>query len=236
MDVSILQLLDGARQAKGLAVVIDVFRAFSTACYALSSSGGPAGSIHPVAAADEAYARKQANPDIILMGERDCVKLPGFELGNSAAEASVFDFAGRPVIHTTSAGTQGLDAAANNPAVECVLTGSFVNSAAIVRVIRARAPQYVSLVAMGTSGREPSQEDDLCAERLDDLLAGRQPRPMDEVRRLLRDIPSAQKFFDPNADYAPEADFELCLTADRFAFALEAARDEDGLVLKRVEE
>ena len=34
MDIKILQLLEGAKKATGLTVVIDVFRAFSTACYA----------------------------------------------------------------------------------------------------------------------------------------------------------------------------------------------------------
>ena len=34
MDIKILQLLDGAKQAEGLTVIIDVFRAFSVACYA----------------------------------------------------------------------------------------------------------------------------------------------------------------------------------------------------------
>ncbi len=33
MEIKILHLINGAKQAKGLAVIIDVFRAFSTACY-----------------------------------------------------------------------------------------------------------------------------------------------------------------------------------------------------------
>jgi 2-phosphosulfolactate phosphatase len=33
MEVKILQLLEGAKDATGLTVIIDVFRAFSTACY-----------------------------------------------------------------------------------------------------------------------------------------------------------------------------------------------------------
>ena len=33
MEVTILQLLEGAKKSEGLAVIIDVFRAFSVACY-----------------------------------------------------------------------------------------------------------------------------------------------------------------------------------------------------------
>ncbi len=34
MNIKILQLLEGAQNALGLTVIIDVFRAFTTACYA----------------------------------------------------------------------------------------------------------------------------------------------------------------------------------------------------------
>ena len=33
MKIEMLQLMEGARQARGLTVVIDVFRAFTVACY-----------------------------------------------------------------------------------------------------------------------------------------------------------------------------------------------------------
>ena len=33
MEIEILHLLEGAKRAKGLTVVIDVFRAFSCECY-----------------------------------------------------------------------------------------------------------------------------------------------------------------------------------------------------------
>lgn len=37
MEINILQLVEGAKQAKGIVVVIDVFRAFSTAIYAVGN-------------------------------------------------------------------------------------------------------------------------------------------------------------------------------------------------------
>ena len=41
MKIEILQLLEGARKATGLTVVIDVFLAFSTACYMVGKGAGP---------------------------------------------------------------------------------------------------------------------------------------------------------------------------------------------------
>jgi 2-phosphosulfolactate phosphatase len=42
----------------------------------------------------------------------------------------------------------------------------------------------------------------------------------DTIRTRLRAAPSAQKFFDPQATWAPERDFELCTDVDRFDFIL----------------
>jgi len=38
MKIEILQLLKGAKEAKGLTVIIDVFRAFSVACYVMDKN------------------------------------------------------------------------------------------------------------------------------------------------------------------------------------------------------
>ena len=40
MVVNVVECLEGARRARGLVVVIDVFRAFSVACYAVDNGAG----------------------------------------------------------------------------------------------------------------------------------------------------------------------------------------------------
>ena len=69
-------------------------------------------------------------------------------------------------------------------------------------------------------------EDDLCAELLHARLTGAD-FDVQGVRERLRDAPSARKFFDPAAHWAPETDFELCTQVDRFDFVLRL-RDRDG--------
>ena len=105
MKIDILQLLDGARSARGLTVVIDVFRAFSVECYALS---GGAKTIYAVGDIDQAYALKRLHPDCVLAGERGGAKCPDFDVGNSPSELMKMDIRGKTLIHTTSAGTRGL--------------------------------------------------------------------------------------------------------------------------------
>jgi len=231
MQTFIYALLEGARHARGLTVVIDVFRAFSTACYTLNAG---ASLIIPVADLEQAYALKREHPEWLLMGERGCIKQPGFDFGNSPTEVETAMLAGRTVVHTTSAGTQGLIAAMDAAEVTEVLAGSFVNLGATVNYIRSRAPEAVTLVSMGTEGHTRSAEDDLCAMYIKNELET-VPNHFPAIKKYLAGIESAKKFFDPEADYAPERDFELCTALDRFDFALVAQRGDDGLPTLRAE-
>jgi 2-phosphosulfolactate phosphatase len=211
--VEIADFVPGARDARGLAVIIDVFRAFSVACYA--TAGGVA-RIHPVAAAEEALALKRDHPDWLLAGERHARKLAGFDFGNSPTEICAADLARRTLVHTTHAGTQGLRAAG---ASDVVITGSLVNAGAICRYIQSQRPATVTLVRMGHEARERCAEDDLCAELIRARLTG---SGFDRagIRKRLQDAPSARKFFDPEAWWAPATDFDLCTRVDSFDFVL----------------
>lgn len=223
MRVFLTQGLEGARQAKGLAVVIDVFRAFTTACFVHASGG----EILAVAAEDPARALAGTLPGSLLMGERDCVPLPGFDFGNSPALVEGRDLSGRTVVFTTSAGTQGLAEASG---AEEIVTGSFVNARAVVEHIRARDPETVTLVALGESGLWPSPEDTMCAIYIKNELEGF-PNSFETLARYLRDVPSAAKFLDPDKDYAPARDLDLCLDLDRFGFVLAAVPGPGGSLL-----
>jgi len=232
LQVVSLDFVAGARAARGVVVVIDVFRAFSTACYAIDAG---AAAIHPVSAEDRARELKARNPDWWLMGERHGRPLPGFELGNSPTDVLAAPIAGRTLLHTTHAGTQGLVAATH---AEEVLTGSLVNAAAIVRYLQRRRPAQVSLVRMGHEARERCAEDDLCAALVEARLRGWTPpvASAQQVRELLRDAPAAQKFFDPACDWAPAMDFEFCTALDRYDFVLRLTQRDSGLPrLERVE-
>ena len=223
MHIDILHCIDGAREATGLTVIIDVFRAFSTACYAFARG---ATRIISVGDLDLAYALKEKNPKLVLLGERKGRMLPGFDYGNSPAEIEAVDFTNRTIVQTTSAGTQGI---VNACKAHEIITGSFVNAQAIVSYIRSKAPQQVSLVCMGQEAIEPSDEDTLCAHFINDSLIGK-ATDFELIRTHLRKYRSAEKFFDPEKTWAPERDFDLCLDLGRFNFVLVAKADMDGLL------
>jgi len=227
-EVHTLDFVAGAQSARGLTVVIDVFRAFSLAAHAFARG---ARAIVPVADVDYARELKRLHPDWLLIGERYARPLPGFDSGNSPADLERFDLRQRTLIHTTHSGTQGLTAARG---ADEVITGALVNAGAIVRYIRSRAPAVVTLVRMGKEARQRCEEDDLCAQLLQQRLAGETP-PIDDVPRRLRGADSAAMFFDPACDWAPQRDFELCTQVDAFDFVLRLERGEAPERLGRIE-
>jgi 2-phosphosulfolactate phosphatase len=221
MEIEILEFVDGARRARGVAVIIDVFRAFSVGCYA---SDAGAARIIATGEVENAFRLKQEYKNSVLVGERDEKKIEGFDFGNSPTEIIKSDLNGKTVIHTTTAGTQGLVNASN---ADMVITGSFVNAGAIVRFIKAVNPEHVSLVAMGYRATLSAEEDLLCAEMIHAALAGKNFVPGKKISDL--QFSSGRRFFDPrNIDFSPPTDFFLCTMTDRFNFVLKAETRFDG--------
>jgi 2-phosphosulfolactate phosphatase len=228
LQVKVVDHVAGAQSAQGVAVVIDVFRAFSVAAYAFSRG---AATIIPVAAVDDARELKRQHPEWLLIGERHARMLPGFDCGNSPSDLEKFDLTGRTLIHTTHSGTQGLT---NALQADEVLTGALVNAGAIVRYLQALQPSVVTIVRMGHEARDNCDEDDICAELLRSRLAG-EPMSADGIREQLRGASSAQKFFDPACDWAPERDFEMCTRVDVFDFVLQLDSSKTPRCLRRID-
>ena len=232
MNVRILQLTEGAKQARGLTVIIDVFRAMTVETF---FARGHAAKILPMATVEEALAYKAAHPDAILCGERNGVQLDGFDYGNSPSQLEGGDFTGKTVVHTTSAGTQGIAAASG---ADEIIAGSLVSALAIAEYIKRRNPEEVSLVCMGWNAQSPTEEDTLCAEYIRDLLSGSMECQdiWEKVESLAHT--SGAKFFDPaQQSVFPERDFRLCIQVNSCPFVLRLGRDEEtGLpCMERVE-
>ncbi len=227
MNVEILQLLEGAREARGLTVIIDVFRAFSTACYAF---GNGIQRIYPVGDLEKAYELKRQNPGYILVGERNEQKPEGFDFGNSPSQLLTADLNAKTMVHTTSSGTQGI---ANATGADEILTGSFVNAQAIVNYIRKKNPEKVSLVCMGYSCQYPTDEDTLLGIYIKNELEGKAndfPAMVEQLRKG-----DGARFFAPEKqEWAPSADFDLCLSLNRFNFVLKVEQENGINYLKKI--
>jgi 2-phosphosulfolactate phosphatase len=227
MEIKILQLTEGAKLAAGLTVVIDVFRAFSTACYVFAAG---AEKIIPVEHVEEAFDLKKVFPDIVMLGERFEQKVPGFDFGNSPTHIMDQDFTGKTIVMTTSSGTKGI---ANAVLADEIITGSFVNAGAIIRYIQKINPAVVSLVCMGYEGRYPTQEDTFLAEYVRDKLQGEEP-DFDKMKAMLTDGDGARLLDPANHEWSPSTDFELCLNPNRFDYILRIEKGESFNWLRKI--
>jgi len=226
MDILIGSLIDGARAARGVAIVIDVFRAFTTAAVAFDKG---VEKIILVASPEEALELRRQGKGQLCMGEVSGIRPEGFDYGNSPYELSqVSSLAGQTLIQSTQAGTVGVSAAAQ---ADTLFLGSFVMASAIVKAVHATHPPLVNIVAMGVKTAHRSDEDEQCALYLRNRLQGRYPDP-DAVRQLVLAGQESLKYDDPaQLQYHPE-DRDMALQIDQYDFALQVTR-EDGLLVAR---
>lgn len=225
MDIRLASLLRGAQEATGTTIIIDVFRAFTTAAVAFARG---AEQIILVAEVEEALALRDRGYGQLCMGEVHGVRPVGFDLGNSPYEVSQAALQGKTLIQSTRAGTVGASAATGASAL---YLGSFVTAAATVQTIRAEAPPRVTIVAMGYAAAEKADEDEQCALYLRNLLQGRQPDP-EAVRSLVLIGAEAQKYSDPTRPHFDPRDRAMALEFDRYPFAIRVQR-ERGLLIAR---
>ncbi len=205
------ELIEGAKKAEGLTVVIDVFRAFSLEAYLFAAG---VRQTHPIGSLEDAFTLKREHPDWLLCGERGGAKVPGCDYGNSPCEMEGADLKGRIVIHSTSAGTQGI---VNAVHADEIITGSLVNADAIASYIREKNPEIVTTVAMGRAGLTPADEDRICAEYIEAKVLG-EPFDMEQAKKRLRK--AGAHFFDPALTQYREPDYYLCTQFGKFPFVI----------------
>ena len=222
--------LAGAQAARGLAVIIDVFRAFS--CTALLFSLGIEKCML-VATPQEAFALKKDRNDVVLIGESGGIPIEGFDLGNSPSEIRRQEpafFNGRSVVQRTSSGVQGALAALDVAAE--VLVAGYTVARATADYIVSKQPAQVSLVAMGWDLQERAPEDEGCACYIAHLLGA----GVYDHNKTLSEILShetAQRFLRADNPHFPAEDPVLCLQRDVYDFALRVERENQLVLVKK---
>ncbi len=154
-----------AELAGSAVVVIDLLRASSTICQALSAGATEVVPFLEIEDALTAAAGDRAN--VALGGERGGKRIDGFDLGNSPSEYTPKSVGGRRVFLTTTNGTRALNHARR---ARRVVVGSFANLSAVVESIRDQP--RVDILCAGTDGTE-SREDILAAGAIVEQLLSR---------------------------------------------------------------
>ncbi|MEA2036248.1 MAG: 2-phosphosulfolactate phosphatase [Nanoarchaeota archaeon] len=217
LEVKIKSLLEGAKEAKGITVIIDVFRASNNISLVLDKG---AKEVIPIADLEESLALMGAHPEYIFMGERDGTKVPEFQYGNSPSEIDKGYFTGKTVSINTTSGTLGI---ANATLADQLLIGGFANSPAIEEYIKreeerlydGKNPVVVTLVPIGWAGKTPAFEDEAYAKYLQDRLNGNPTSSKDVIQEIL-DAEFTERFFDEKDKDFPLWDLGYCLTPGIF--------------------
>jgi 2-phosphosulfolactate phosphatase len=232
MEVTHTRLLEGAQTAKGVAVIIDVFRAFT--CAPLLFSFGIQKSIL-VSTPQEAFVLKEKNSELVLIGEVGGIPIDGFDLGNSPSEilkrgTAFFD--GKTVVQRTSSGVQGVLTALD--VADEVLPASYALAKTTARYILSKQPPRVSLVSMGVALKEIAPEDEWCGRYIAHLLGVNDYNHNEALKEILYNQ-TTQKFFDPEKPHFPPEDPIMCLQLDSHDFALRATRDDGKVVVNKID-
>jgi 2-phosphosulfolactate phosphatase len=217
----------GARSATGPTVVIDVFRAFSAAAFALAAG---AERIVLAETVEEAVSLAADIPRAVLMGEVRGVKPPEFDLGNSPGEIRDDPalVSGRTVVHRSSSGTRCARAAFAAGARPLYVAGLVVASAT-ARVLDGAG--RVTIVASGIGGNEAAAEDDICGDLIAELLLTGNADVATYAARVAG-LDRAQTL--QRASFTHPDDIALCTDSDRFDFAMPATAVSGRMVVSRV--
>ena len=227
MQINLLSQLSGALEAEGIAVVIDVFRCFTTQAIAFQNG---ASEIILVAEIEEAKKMKNEGLGDVLLGEVGGKKPEGFDFGNSPTDILNENFSGKKLIHSTRAGTVGATSVKN---ADVIYGGSFAVASATVASILRHNPKIVSLVSMGLEGKIRTDEDEQCALYLRNLLQGRLP-DQNAVRSLILVSEESEKYDNDDLPQWPKSDREIALNFDSHEFAIRIF-NENGMVVSRPE-
>lgn len=225
MEIRLGSLLRGAHEAEGTAVIIDVFRCFTTAAVAFSRG---AEKIVLVAEVEEALDLKSAGVGELCMGEVSGMMPEGFDFGNSPSQLAVADVDGKTLIQSTRAGTVGVTAAKN---ATRIYGASLMVARSTANAILKDGPELVSIVAMGAEAKARADEDEQCALYIRNLLQGRTP-DNNSVRELILAGEEAQKYGDPARPHFPIKDRDMALEIDSVPFAIRIVTENGRLVAR----
>ena len=169
-----IQVVPTAQQAQDIdcngktAVVIDVLRATSVITTALDNGAQEVIPVRTVEEAQSLYATSDASKTL-RGGERNALKIEGFDLSNSPLEYKKKVVEGKTIIITTTNGTNAIN---NVKGADEVVLACFRNVTAVADHLVGlshRGSRDIIIVCAGTEGRF-SLDDGLCAGMLIELL------------------------------------------------------------------
>lgn len=163
--------------------------------------------------------------DCVVVSELGSASWPGTWVDNSPALVSGMSFEQRTPVLVTTNGTRTLLSAATF--ADEVLLASFVDLHAVARYLGERAIPSIALMPAGSfASGEPRIEDELCADALEQYLAGKEP-DLAASAAVIRADPRVRRRVEAAPAFA--ADLELSLQSDPGARVLKFTPTDAGV-------
>jgi 2-phosphosulfolactate phosphatase len=172
LDIALTPAGVGGGLYETATVVIDVLRATTVIARALDAG---AKRIIPTLDPEDAIRVRDrlGREGVLLGGERNAVRIDGFDLDNSPASYTPETVGGATIAFTTTNGTRALQRVANAGAAR-VICAAFANLDAVVDQLAGDDRAHILVVCAGTEGAV-SLEDTLCAGAIAAGLVLRDP-------------------------------------------------------------
>ena len=203
-----------------LGIVVDVVRATSSIAQALASGYRR---VLCCAEVEQARALRASLEDAVVGGERDAIRIEGFDLGASPRE--LLEPRAETLVLSTTNGTRAILAAAER--CDEVVLGSLLNLDAVARA--ARATGDVAILCAGFKGGF-AFDDAYCAGRIVAALGGERTDAANAAALLAQAYPRALDGLNART-YGPpglEADIEWCARESVLDIVPRLARVVDG--------
>lgn len=200
-----------------IAVVIDVLRAFSTTYYLFTKG------ISKITMSQDPNLLKDLSSEAkgLLVGEKDGIKIDGFDFGNSPDEILPQDLADKDIFFCTTNGVRGVFHCRQSS--EVYVTG-LIGIEALIKKLELVIKEGKS-IALHAS--HPSSDDDLAiAEYIKDKLERKSTLEIEEIKSRVKNSLSAAKFIDESQSYFKSSDLEYCIDLP------ESLKSESGFVMK----
>ena len=226
MEIVIDSLITGASKANGAVVIIDVFRAFTTAALAISQG---AKNIYLVSDIEDAKILRDKVGADYCVGEVDGKKPAGFDFGNSPYEIKQIELTNKSLVLSTRAGVVGVNSVEKS---DVIMGASLVNAEATCRWLQRKAFEKVTIVAMGWAGITRTDEDEICAMYIRNLLEHRKT-DHNSIKYMILSSSHVSKFDDVNLPWYHPQDRDIALDINSIDCPIVITSQEGILVARR---
>ncbi len=214
--------LDQCERLKGMVIVIDVIRAFTTTAFAFSSG---AEKIYLVSTIKEAFDLHHKIPDSLLVGEAEGHPVRGFHFNNSPSQIKNANLMGKELIMRTSCGSQGI---IKSKAAGHLLACSFTNAYATLEHIRQINPNNLTFVI---TNQNNGDEDLALADYLEKKLTQKNDVSISPFLERVKKSNLGRLLQRNTSSFYPSTDLDTVIMANKFNFIMKVSHVGENFIM-----